>query len=191
MKLKMKKSAMLVVAFYIILVLFLMLSLIFDRQVLSFIASNRISSLNIFFIYFNRINGLVIFTFFLLYFILKKEYKTIKPYLVNVPSVTILAYMLKYVVHRSRPGIMFLPLITKSNLSLVSSFPSGHTIVAFSIIPFLRTGKEKIIWAIMAIFIAFSRLYLGLHYLSDVVAGIFLGLLIANIIRKLHPSARK
>lgn len=191
MKLKTKKSAMLVAALYIILVLLLMLSLIYDGQILSFVVSNRISSLNIFFIYFDRINGLVIFTFFLLYFILKKEYNTIKPYLVNVALITILAYILKYIVHRPRPGIMFMPLITQSGLSSVSSFPSGHTIVAFSIIPFLRTGKEKIIWTIMAIFIAFSRLYLGLHYLSDVVTGAFLGLLIAHIVRKLHPLGRK
>ena len=174
-----------------ILIIFLLISFIFDKQILSFIIKNRIQSMNIFFIYFDKINGLVILTFFLVYFIIKKQYKIIKPYLVNVITVYILGYLIKFLVQRPRPGSEFLPLIMKSGTSSIFSFPSGHTLAAFSVLPFLKTKKEKIIWSIIALFIAFSRLYLAVHYLSDVIAGIILGLLIGYSIKRFIRKSKK
>ena len=171
--------------FLIAFLILFFFSLIYDKQILKFIISNRIEFLNSFFIYFDKINGLVILAFFLLYFIIKKEYRTIKPYTVNIILVYLISYALKFLIHRPRPGIEFLPLIIKTGYSSVFSFPSGHTIAAFSILPFLKTKKEKITWLVIAIFIAYSRLYLGVHYLSDVIAGILLGLLFANISKKI------
>ena len=169
---------------YYLIPLFL-LSLIFDKQILKFIISNRIESLNIFFIYFDKINGLVILSFFFLYFIIKKEYKTIKPYIINIILVYIVSYIIKFLVHRPRPSLEFLPLIIKTGYSSVFSFPSGHAIAAFSILPFLKTKNEKITWFIIALLIALSRLYLGVHYLSDILAGAFFGLLFAYSAKKL------
>jgi undecaprenyl-diphosphatase len=62
-----------------------------------------------------------------------------------------------------------------------SSFPSGHTTAIFSwIVPLLLTGG---LWTIIiapaalviAISVAWSRMYLGLHYPSDVAAGAVIG----------------
>lgn len=59
------------------------------------------------------------------------------------------------------------------------SFPSGHSASSFSVVAvtILRCPLWIIIpVAILATLIAFSRLYLRVHYLTDVVAGVVLGL---------------
>lgn len=62
-----------------------------------------------------------------------------------------------------------------------SSFPSGHTTAIFSwIIPILLTGGHWTILIapaaiIIAMSVAWSRMYLGLHYPSDVAAGAVIG----------------
>jgi len=59
------------------------------------------------------------------------------------------------------------------------SFPSGHSASSFSVVAvtILRSPLWIIIpVAILAALIAFSRLYLRVHYLTDVVAGVVLGL---------------
>ncbi len=57
------------------------------------------------------------------------------------------------------------------------SFPSGHTIASFEACTVLMLGNKKlgIPASILAILIAFSRLYLYVHYPTDVIASIVLG----------------
>lgn len=58
------------------------------------------------------------------------------------------------------------------------SFPSGHTAASFTSVAALYWAGEKKLWKItlvLAIAIAFSRLYLYMHYPTDVLGGIFLG----------------
>ena len=59
------------------------------------------------------------------------------------------------------------------------SFPSGHTIASFEACTVLMLGNKKfgIPATILAILVAFSRLYLYLHYPTDVFASIILGTL--------------
>jgi len=57
------------------------------------------------------------------------------------------------------------------------SFPSGHTMTAFSValvISYFYPGLEAPLF-FMAISIAVSRVVLGMHFLSDVLAGAVLG----------------
>ena len=63
------------------------------------------------------------------------------------------------------------------------SFPSGHTIASFeAAVVLLKNSKKMGIPAmILAILIAFSRLYLYVHYPTDVIASIILGTLFAFI----------
>ena len=58
------------------------------------------------------------------------------------------------------------------------SFPSGHTMTAFSIalvISYFYPGLEGMLFPV-AFSIAVSRIVLGMHFLSDVLAGIVLGI---------------
>lgn len=59
------------------------------------------------------------------------------------------------------------------------SFPSGHTSASFAatIIIWKTNRKFGTFAALLAFFIAFSRLYLYVHYPTDILAGMTLGLL--------------
>ena len=63
------------------------------------------------------------------------------------------------------------------------SFPSGHTIASFEACTALMLGDKKlgIPATILAILIAFSRLYLYVHYPTDVIASVILGSLFGLI----------
>lgn len=60
------------------------------------------------------------------------------------------------------------------------SFPSGHTAVAFAAVSALLFSGDKVIWKpalALAVLIAFSRLYLYVHYPTDILGGILVGVL--------------
>lgn len=63
------------------------------------------------------------------------------------------------------------------------SFPSGHTAISFAVISALYFCKNKI-WIpslMLGSLIAFSRLYLYVHYPSDILGGIILGGLVGKL----------
>ena len=58
------------------------------------------------------------------------------------------------------------------------SFPSGHTAASFAAVSALFFAGEKKIWKpalMLAVLIAFSRLYLYVHYPTDILGGILVG----------------
>lgn len=61
------------------------------------------------------------------------------------------------------------------------SFPSGHTLASFegATSIFLHNKKYGIPAIILAVIIAFSRLYLYVHYPTDVLAGMVLGIAVS------------
>jgi len=64
------------------------------------------------------------------------------------------------------------------------SFPSGHTTASFSIATTMTLNFPSIsvILVILALTIGISRMYLGVHYPTDVIAGIVIGISSAVII---------
>jgi membrane-associated phospholipid phosphatase len=98
--------------------------------------------------------------------------------LISVPSGMLLNVFLKYVFQRSRP-VFQEPLVTL----MTYSFPSGHAsaatlfygLLASYVVITSRNWSVRLGTAaactLMVLLVAFSRVYLGAHYLSDVLAG--------------------
>ncbi len=66
------------------------------------------------------------------------------------------------------------------------SFPSGHTAAAFATASALFFSRKRL-WipiAIFSVLMAFSRLYLYVHYPSDVLAGAILGIILGWVAYK-------
>src|SRR5262245_18654972 len=61
------------------------------------------------------------------------------------------------------------------------SFPSGHAATTFGgVVAVCRMWPQgRVAWWVAALMIAFSRIYLGHHYPSDVIAGALVGILTA------------
>lgn len=105
--------------------------------------------------------------------------------------------MLKPLVGRMRPFTVNTGVELLINAPKDFYFPSGHTAASFAAAFALLFIKNKL-WIpsmILASLIAFSRLYLYVHYPTDVLAGMLLGLIVgvaANVICRLaEPHIRK
>jgi membrane-associated phospholipid phosphatase len=109
-----------------------------------------------------------------------------------------LTWSLKAVFHRERP-VFDDPIATASSFS----YPSGHALVSvavYGVIAYVflgrlrRPGARAACLATSALLVAaigFSRLYLGVHYLSDVLAGFSVGaswLILATSLRDRVPA---
>lgn len=105
----------------------------------------------------------------------------------------IIAFVFKMSISRPRP----LEALIKIPSSF--SFPSGHTFTSIVFYTFLcylltiKSGKMKkiffyIFFIVLALIISISRIYLGVHYFSDVLGGVILAipcvLMLINIVEK-------
>jgi undecaprenyl-diphosphatase len=73
------------------------------------------------------------------------------------------------------------------------SLPSGHATTAFACATVLALAVPRLRWWFygLAALIAFSRVYVGVHYPFDVVAGAALGIAIATALRMLAAVLRR
>ena len=95
--------------------------------------------------------------------------------------------ILKNFIARSRPCWIdtTIPLLISSPSSY--SFPSGHTFdaIAASVSIYLYNKKAGTAAIIVGIIIAFSRMYLFVHFPTDVLASVVLGIVVALVVHKL------
>lgn len=113
----------------------------------------------------------------ILILILIKNKKIGLSVLINLCSVTVLNLVLKSILQRPRPNEY--RIINETGYS----FPSGHSMISMAFYGFIiyliyKNIKNKylkwisiILLSILILMIGFSRIYLGVHYVSDVLAG--------------------
>jgi len=121
---------------------------------------------------------LIVVFFLVLYYLLRNKFKRQAIQLVIVVSAPFLwSWLLKKLFHRPRPLPPHLDYV------ISYSFPSGHTLGTFTLCgtlawitwktkwPFITKLAVTVFLFLYACLIGLSRVYLHVHYLSDVVAG--------------------
>jgi membrane-associated phospholipid phosphatase len=102
---------------------------------------------------------------------------------------TAIEVAIKHIVNRPRPSTKDSLIIPATDIGS-TSFPSGHTSIAFSTATSLSLAYPK--WYVIipsylwAGTVGFSRMYLGAHYPTDVLAGAIVGSGSALLCRKLN-----
>jgi membrane-associated phospholipid phosphatase len=106
---------------------------------------------------------------------------------VSIVIQAVFVLSIKFTIRRARPAGEWGAIYRKTD---PHSFPSGHATRAF-MLAFMALalgpvwfGIIVLIWAPM---VSLARVYVGLHYLSDVVAGAFLGIIIGWVLLACAP----
>lgn len=174
---------------YLLLLIAAVFFLVSNGKVNSFILLNgyhRNWLDNFFIVYTNFGDGIFAILLVLIYFFVLKKRKAGVVLLLAFASTGILAQIIKPLLQSPRPLVYFRPqhfpffidsIIHAGN----NSFPSGHTVTAFAIatvLAFYTTSTmQYLLLLLAAALVAFSRVYLSQHFLLDVLAGSFIGVL--------------
>lgn len=187
----MKKSTWAVIYFYSIAAYFLIIGLIFDKIIAVFFAGLQNRYVNIFMLIFDFLGRFYIMIIIVSILVLLYDKRKLIESWISLGVGGILVYILKEIFQRTRPYDL---LGIKSLVETTSSaFPSGHVALVLSVAPLFYEIDKGLFysWCVLAFFIALSRLYLGLHYLSDVAFGALLGISIGLIVRMMFVKREK
>lgn len=165
-----------------------------DIIILSQLEKIRVESLNNFFVNPLISKATVILLILSIFLIAYKKSRKLGVTLLLSFVVTLLLgeVIIKNIVARPRPFISYgCDVIGKIPSSF--SFPSASTGLSFAAwgVFLFRKNKYHIILGLYALTVAFSRIYLGVHYLSDVIAGAVLGLMISYLVSEYEKDIIK
>ena len=143
-----------------------------DAQIANWMQNTRFASMDGFF-WAASFSVYILCTFVLFYYFYKKN---------NLKALqTTLGFGILFVVVEALKNLFLRP---RPDLSDNLSFPSRHAAFAFFIAAFLPVERKwKILLWIWAVLVGFSRLWLNVHWFSDVVAGAGIGIVTAFLIK--------
>lgn len=139
-----------------------------------------------------------------IYFYIHKYTTSIFPFLITICGSTVTTFILKALINRTRPSLNFMIYLENS-----PSFPSGHATAAMALygffiymiyFHFIQASQNKnlllykflfVFFIALIILVGVSRIYLGHHYLSDVLVGYAIGLVWIFIGAKLQNKIEK
>lgn len=120
------------------------------------------------------------------FLILDKPYRAVgnAVILTLIVSTIIGEGIVKHIVRRVRPCNYQNTINLLIAKPMSYSFPSGHTVSSFAVAEILSMyfNQYKLIFIGIALLIAFSRLYLNVHYPSDIISGIIIGILCSKLV---------
>jgi len=163
------------------------ISLVLDKFIVGFFEESRIPSLNDFITTFSIFASgwfsLIVVGLLILYY----KRKLIFRFLIAFGIVGIVTYLIKIAIRRVRP-FTILDIASLIPDKTGFSFPSGHVLFAFFCLGFIWKDFKKFryIWLVIAVLIGFSRLYVGVHYLSDVIGGALIGWFFGILFKKIR-----
>ncbi len=137
--------------------------------------------------YFFARYGIVFFFLAFIYLILYKRVNALLCSLLAMGLAGLMDFLITIIWSRPRPFISHHDLMTPVTKGLavdISSFPSGHTYIVFAIaISIYLYGHRRLGVGLflLAVLVAIARIGTGVHYPSDVVAGVLLGLAAGSV----------
>jgi len=179
----MKPKQKITILVILVIILAFILSLVFNQQILSFFLMLRTKTgISLDFIEKDLIIYPAILVVQLIFILIqsngwKNGKKQLLYFIMSIIITVLITTLLRAIIPRQRP----FPSQHKLGKEIFldnNSFPSGHTAFTFTLFSFIKNKVLTWIWAIFATFIMISRLWNGMHYPSDVIAGAVLGYLI-------------
>lgn len=168
----------------------------FELEIIHWLQSIRNGFLDVFFNFFTLFGEEIILIVVLgfVYWCLNK--KTGEKIGITIFVSLGLNSLIKLIVMRPRPFMVDSQIENlKPSTSGNYSFPSGHTQTTsttfFSLYYFLKKRWLLIVAIIITTLVALSRMYLGVHYLTDVLMGALLGIIISYVAAKYLDSDKK
>jgi len=128
-----------------------------------------------------------------LFFLLQKKHRTLGLLIILslIGSLIMTNGILKNWIARPRPYTVY-PLDLLIDKNPEYSFPSGHTSAAFAATWMIYMNKKRlgIYMVTLATLMGLSRIYLFMHYPTDVIGGAVVGILIAESVYYLYDKYR-
>ncbi len=154
---------------------------------------NRTDYANSFFIQMTKVGEYYTFVFFFFYFLYKKSRVSFSILFLGA-FMPLVSYGLKHYFNHPRPLTYFLKAFDNFPVHLIdgvhyhsghNSFPSGHTMAAFSIFTalalFTKNKYFQLLYFVLALLVGISRIYLVQHFLDDVIFGASVGVILGII----------
>ena len=161
-------------------------------QLLYWFSSNRSSLLNVLFPLWTRLGEAWVFVVLFLVFLIRRMDRALAVSLGGIITLSISTIM-KFIFEVPRPRLWLLLRGELRSFNAIAdhpirdgynSFPSGHTMGAFVLACLLSMmfPKYKYLFLVLAVGVGISRIYLGHHFIEDVLMGSIIGILIGSTV---------